>query len=99
MIIKDHTQDKVRLNHLGVIMTLLDNKDNYFSYCANGLIVDNMDYERGISRCHREFKFDENGLLYASIFYELEDMERYNKTLLGYGYHIDEDNEESEDFE
>ena len=95
MIIKDHTNDQVRLNHLGVIMTLLDNKDNYFSYGSHGLIVDNMDYERGISRCHREFKFDENGLLYASIFYELEDMERYNKALLGYGYH----NEEGEDFE
>ena len=95
MIIKDHTNDQVRLNHLGVIMTLLDNKDNYFSYGGNGLIVDNMDYERGISRCHREFKFDENGLLYASIFYEAEDMVRYNKTLLGYGDH----NEKSEDFE
>ena len=95
MIINDHTQDQVRINHLGVIMTLLDNKDNCFSYYANGLVVDTMDCERGISKCHREFKFDEKGLLYASVLYEAEDMEKYNKTLLGYGYH----NEESEDFE
>ena len=94
MIINDHTQDKVRINHLGVIMTLLDNKNNYFSYGSNGLIVDNMDYERGISKCHREFKFDENGLLYASIIYEQGDLEGYNKILKANFY-----NEESEDFE
>ena len=94
MIIKDHTNDQVRLNHLGVIMTLLDNKDNYFSYCANGLIVDNMDYERGISRCHREFKFDEKGLLYASIIYEQGDLEGYNQML-----QLHFDNEDNENFE
>ena len=94
MIINDHTQDKVRLNHLGVIMTLLDNKDNYFSYGSQGLIVDNMDYERGISKCHREFKFDEKGLLYASIIYEQGDLEGYNKMLKANYF-----NEESEDFE
>lgn len=94
MIINDHTQDKVRLNHLGVIMTLLDNKDNYFSYGSNGLIVDSMDYERGISKCHREFKFDENGLLYASIIYEQGDLEGYNKILKANFF-----NKESEDFE
>jgi hypothetical protein len=94
MIIKDHTQDQVRINHLGVIMTLLDNKDNYFSYGSQGLIVDDMDYERGISTCHREFRFDEKGLLYASILYEQGDLEGYNKLLNLQGY-----NEESEDFE
>ena len=94
MIIKDHTNDQVRLNHLGVIMTLLDNKDNYFSYGSQGLIVDNMDYERGISKCHREFKFDEKGLLYASIIYEQGDLEGYNKMLKANYF-----NEESEDFE
>lgn len=94
MIIKDHTRDQVRLNHLGVIMSLLDNKDNYFSYCANGLIVDNMDYERGISRCHREFKFDEKGLLYASIIYEQGDLEGYNQML-----QLHFDNEDNENFE
>ena len=35
MIIKDHTRDQVRLNHLGIIMSLLDNKNNYFSYISN----------------------------------------------------------------
>ena len=94
MIINDHTQDQVRINQLGVIMSLLDNKNNYFSYGSHGLIVDDMDYERGISKCHREFKFDENGLLYASIFYEAEDMVQYNKTLLGYYNEDSEDNEE-----
>jgi hypothetical protein len=94
MIITDHTQDQVRINHLGVIMTLLDNKNNYFSYGSHGLIVDDMDYERGISKCHREFRFDEKGLLYASILYEQGDLEGYNKLLNLQGY-----NEESEDFE
>jgi hypothetical protein len=94
MIINDHTQDQVRINHLGVIMSLLDNKNNYFSYGSHGLIVDDMDYERGISKCHREFRFDEKGLLYASILYEQGDLEGYNKLLNLQGY-----NEESEDFE
>ena len=94
MIIKDHTHDQVRINHLGVIMTLLDNKNNYFSYGSQGLIVDEMDYERGISRRHREFKFDDKGLLYATIHYENEDLEGYNKLLQLRNY-----NEDSEDFE
>ena len=92
MIIKDHTHDQVRINHLGVIMSLLDNKNNYFSYGSQGLIVDEMDYERGISKCHREFKFDDKGLLYASIRYESEDLEGYNKLLQANFYN--EDNEE-----
>ena len=94
MIINDHTQDQVRINHLGVIMSLLDNKNNYFSYGSQGLIVDEMDYERGISKCHREFKFDDKGLLYASIRYENEDLEGYNKLLQANFY-----DKESEDFE
>lgn len=94
MIIKDHTRDQVRLNHLGVIMSLLNNKNNYFSYGSNGLIVDDMDYEKCISKCHREFKFDEQGLLYASIFYESEDLEGYNKLLQARNY-----DDESEDFD
>ena len=101
MIVKNHTNDQVRFNHLGVIMSLLDNKDNYFSYSSYGLIVDNMDYERGISRCHREFRFDEQGLLYVSILYEAEDMVNYNKmlSLECYDRHDEELDEESEDFE
>ena len=94
MIIKDHTNDQVRLNHLGVIMTLLDNKNNYFLYGSNGLVVDDMDYERGISKCHREFKFDDKGLLCATMCYEDEDLEGYNKLLKANFY-----NEESEGFE
>lgn len=92
MIIKDHTRDQVRINHLGVIVSLLDNKNNYFSYSSQGLIVDEMDYERGISKCHREFKFDNKGLLYASIRYENEDLEGYNKLLQA--NFDNEDNEE-----
>jgi hypothetical protein len=95
MIINDHTQDQVRINHLGVIMSLLDNKNNYFSYGSHGLIVDDMDYERGISKCHREFRFDEKGLLYASIVYEEGDLEGYNKLLQANFYDKEsEDNEE-----
>ena len=97
MIINDHTQDQVRINHLGVIMSLLDNKNNYFSYGSQGLIVDDMDYERGISKQHREFRFDEKGLLYASIIYEQGDLEGYNKLLQANFY--GKENEESEDFE
>lgn len=47
MIIKDHTRDQARINHLGIIMSLLDNKNNYFAYGNQGLIVDDMDYEKG----------------------------------------------------
>lgn len=94
MIIKDHTRNQVRINHLGIIMSLLDNKHNYFSYGSQGLIVDEMDYERGISKCHREFKFDDKGLLYATINYEIEDLEVYNKLLQLRNY-----DEDFEDFE
>ena len=73
-------------------MSLLDNKNNDFSYGSHGLIVDDMDYERGISKQHREFRFDEKGLLYASIIYEQGDLEGYNKLLQANLYN--EDNEE-----
>lgn len=94
MIIKDHAQDQVRINHLGVIMSLLDNKNICFSYGNQGLIVDEMDYERGISKSHREFRFDDKGLLCATIYYENEELEGYNKLL-----HLIDNDEESEDFE
>lgn len=96
MIVKNFSQDQIKVNRLFIVSALMQNKDNYLSVYNDLVIMDTLNPINRQTIAHKHFMFDNQGLLEQTEEFEADELERYNYMLNNPNKFY---NDESEDFE